>query len=352
MPRKARIDAPGALQHIIIRGIEKKPIFRDDCDRGRFIEGLVRLLITTTTSCYAWALMPNHVHLLLRTGLMPLATVMRRLLTGYAQHFNRRHKRCGHLFQNRYKSILCEEEPYFLELLRYIHLNPLRAGIVIGIDELKTYQYSGHSTLMGTVSYEWQDTDYVLNCFGKRRSAARGEYQTFVADGIHQGSRPDLVGGGFLRSIGGWTVLKECQRRGDYIKGDERILGGNDFVTQVLKKADEAFKQDNSLKRQGINFEFLLVRVATYYNVGIEEVLSGTRQQKAVDARSIVCYLAVRKLRLSCLAVAQELNMCSSAVSKAVIRGKTILSGMKVEGELFISELFRNVPSLSMKGDL
>ena len=172
MPRKARIDAPGALQHLIIRGIEKKSIFRDDRDRNRFLERLGKLLLTTSTSCYAWVLMPNHVHLLLSTGLMPLATVMKRLLTSYAQYFNRRHTRCGHLFQNRYKSILCEEEPYFLELLRYIHLNPLRGGILTDLDMLKTYQYSGHSTLMGTMSYEWQDQDYVLNCFGKKSSAA------------------------------------------------------------------------------------------------------------------------------------------------------------------------------------
>jgi len=293
MPRKARIDAPGALQHIIIRGIEKKPIFRDDWDRDRFLERLGRLLFTTVTPCYAWVLMPNHVHLLLRTGLIPLATVMKRLLTAYAQHFNRRHKRYGHLFQNRYKSILCEKEPYFLELLRYIHLNPLSAGILIELDELKTYEYSGHSTLMGTVSYEWQDTDYVLNCFGKRRTVARRAYQKFVADGVHQGHREDLVGGGFLRSIGGWTALKVCRRRGDYIKGDERILGSSNFVTQVLKKAEEALKQDHLLKNQGINFEFLLGRVARYCDVDIEEFLGGTRQQKVVDARSILCYLSV-----------------------------------------------------------
>ena len=194
MPRKARIDVPGALQHIIIRGIEKKPIFRDDRDRNNFLERLGKILLTTSTPCYAWVLMPNHVHLLLRTGLMPLATVMKRLLTSYAQYFNRRHKRCGHLFQNRYKSILCEEEPYFLELLRYIHLNPLRGGILTELEILKTYQYSGHSTLMGTMSYEWQDQDCVLNCFGKRSSAARREYEKFVGAGIHQGHRNDLVG--------------------------------------------------------------------------------------------------------------------------------------------------------------
>ena len=110
MPRKARIDAPGALHHIIVRGIEKRQIFKDDKDRHQFIKRLDDVLTETETPVYAWALMPNHAHFLLKTGLTPIATIMRRLLTGYAGYFNRRHRRHGHLFQNRYKSILCQEE--------------------------------------------------------------------------------------------------------------------------------------------------------------------------------------------------------------------------------------------------
>ncbi|MDJ0818014.1 MAG: transposase [Desulfobacterales bacterium] len=106
MPRKARIDAPGALHHIICRGIEKTEIFRDDADRDSFAERLGRVISETNTRCYAWALIPNHFHLLLKTGNVPISTVMRKLLTGYAVTFNRRHRRVGHLFQNRYKSIL------------------------------------------------------------------------------------------------------------------------------------------------------------------------------------------------------------------------------------------------------
>jgi putative transposase len=108
MPRKARIDAPGALHHIIIRGIERKAIFKDRMDRRNFLSRLDRIVSETQTGCYAWGLMTNHVHLLLKTGLAPIAFVMRRLLTGYAVSFNRRHRRYGHLFQNRYKSFLCE----------------------------------------------------------------------------------------------------------------------------------------------------------------------------------------------------------------------------------------------------
>ncbi len=130
MPRQARIDGPGAMHLIIVRGIERRRIFLDGQDRDNFIERLGDIVTETKTSCFAWSLIPNHVHILLRTGETPLATVMKRLLTGYAVSYNRRHRRHGHLFQNRYKSILCHEDMYLLELVRYIHLNPLRAKIV------------------------------------------------------------------------------------------------------------------------------------------------------------------------------------------------------------------------------
>ena len=130
MPRLARLDAPGVLHHIIIRGIERRKIFRDDRDRENFLDRLERILLETKTGCYAWTFLENHAHFLMRTGEIPLATVMRRLLTGYAVSFNRRYKRHGHLFQNRYKSIVCQEDTYLLELVRYIHLDPLLPVLV------------------------------------------------------------------------------------------------------------------------------------------------------------------------------------------------------------------------------
>lgn len=174
MPRLARLDAPGALHHIMIRGIERRNIFKDNKDRDNLIGRLALLLPETQTSCYAWVLMPNHAHFLFRTGTVSLSTVMRRLLTGYAVTFNHRHKRHGQLFQNRYKSIICQEDIYLRELVRYIHLNPLRAKNVRDISELSRYSYCGHSALMGKKERPWQDTDYVLSCFGKRVGEARG----------------------------------------------------------------------------------------------------------------------------------------------------------------------------------
>ena len=130
MPRKARIDAPGAVHHIMARGIERRKIFRNDDDRNEFLERLEFILSETHTPCHAWALIPNHFHLLLKTGSVPIATAMRRLLSGYAQSFNRRHRRHGHLFQDRYKSILCQQDTYLRELVRsaggWAHVKAMR----------------------------------------------------------------------------------------------------------------------------------------------------------------------------------------------------------------------------------
>jgi len=130
MPRQARLDAPGTLHHVIVRGIEKRPAQRgidDRTDRDNFVSRLGQIASETETVIYAWALMTNHAHIFLRSGPYGLSKCMQRFLIGYAVTYNRRHHRYGHLFQNRYKSIVCDEDSYFRELVRYIHLNPLRA---------------------------------------------------------------------------------------------------------------------------------------------------------------------------------------------------------------------------------
>lgn len=131
--------------------------------------------------------MGNHVHLLVRSGLAPIPTVMQRLLTSYAIRFNRRHRRHGHLFQNRYKSILCQKDPYFLELVRYIHLNPLRAKLVPDYNSLGSFAYCGHCFLLGKRRNDWQNTDEVLSRFGKSIFQARRHYREFVKRGMGEG---------------------------------------------------------------------------------------------------------------------------------------------------------------------
>ncbi|MCF8070724.1 MAG: transposase [Desulfobacterales bacterium] len=331
MPRKARIDAPGALHHIIIRGIERKAIFKDDADKDSFIERLGSILNETETPCYAWVLMTNHVHLLMKTGYVPIATIMRRLLTGYAQQFNRKYKRHGQLFQNRYKSILCEEDTYLKELVRYIHLNPVRAKMVKNMAELKLYKYTGHSALMGKYVNDWQVVDYVLNLFEKDCKTARRKYALFVSKGIDEGDRPDLVGGGLLRSVGGWSKLKLSKKEGVRIKGDERILGSSDFVKSVLRKANEDFDEYTKLKSQAPELDELIKRISVYYKIDPEDLKTSTKNRQIAKARAALCYIAVQKLKLNCTDVSRNLNIVPSAVSKAVCRGQKDPERRKVQ---------------------
>jgi len=158
--------------------------------------------MATGTTLYAWALLPNHAHLLLRSGAQGLPRFMRRLLTGYALTYNRRHKRVGHLFQNRYKSIVVEEDPYFRELVRYIHLNPVRARLVPDLPHVDRYPWCGHAGILGRTSPPWQDRAYVLSWFGRTERAALRAYRAFLREGIPQGRRPELVGGGLVRGAG------------------------------------------------------------------------------------------------------------------------------------------------------
>jgi len=262
MPRKARIDSLGALHHVIIRGIEKRKIFRSDFDRKNFIDRLAELIPDTKTDCFAWALMSNHVHLLLRTGLVSISVLMSRLLTGYAGWFNKKYRRHGQLFQNRYKSVLCQEDIYLKELVRYIHLNPIRARIVSELSELDKYPWCGHHILMKSPEKTWQNIDYVYGIFSENKREARKMYREFIKKGITQGKRAELTGGGLIRSSGGWSGLKEYYKAGIRLKGDERILGDSDFVEGVLKATEESFEERYKLRASGIDFNYIKRRVA------------------------------------------------------------------------------------------
>jgi len=324
MPRKSRIDAPGALHHVIARGIERTKIYRDDLDRKNFLERLSTILPETNTDCFAWALLPNHFHLLLRTGQVPIATVMRRLLTGFAVSYNRRHGRHGHLFQNRYKSILCQEEPYLLELVRYIHLNPLRSKIVPDIKALNTFPFTGHGVILGKFKNDWQDTKYVLRLFGKTKASARNRYRLFVEKGIAEGRRDDLIGGGLIRSSGGWANVKAMRKAKIFQKSDERILGDGDFVEQILSSAQERFERKYELEARGFDLNKVGERVSDLMGVKFADLRGPRKERLRVKARSLLCFWASKELGISMTELSRELQVSLSAVGLSVKRGEKI----------------------------
>jgi putative transposase len=320
MPRHARIVAAGAVHHLMVRGIAGNSIFFDDVDRDRFIDRVEGVFTEGRATCYAFALLSNHAHFLIRTGEAPMARLMRRILTGYAVSFNTRHKRSGHLFQNRYKSILCEEDPYFLQLVRYIHLNPLRVQQVTDLNALDSYPYSGHSSIMGHTR-RWLDAEYVLRQFSDKEGAARTLYRAYAEEGIAEGRRNDLSGGGLIRSNKGWRPSKDSPR----IRGDERILGTSGFVLDVLKTAGQTWERSHLLKLEGIDFDSVSEHVARLFHLTPGEILLPGKYRTRVAARSVLCYFLVRDLGMTATSLAERLGVGQPAVSVAVARGEVIV---------------------------
>jgi putative transposase len=320
VPRKARLDSPGTLHHVIVRGINKRRIVNDAADRKDFVRRMGELAEGTKTSIYAWALMTNHAHILLRSAPIGLSGYMRRLLTGYAVSYNHRHQRWGHLFQNRYKSIICEEDAYFTELVRYIHLNPLRAKLVKSFEKLDRYRWCGHGVIMGKIKNEWHDRDYVLKWFGKKEGEAKKNYRQYVKKGIDKGRRPELVGGGLIRSLGGWSAVKALRRSGDRELSDDRILGSGEFVERTIKEAHANVRYQFSVNEQTGKIDEYIAQVCKKEKVSIAEIKAGGRRRKASRVRARIAIGLVKSHGVSLAEVARQLGVTTSAVSRIISR--------------------------------
>jgi REP element-mobilizing transposase RayT len=307
----------------MVRGLERRAIFRDDRDRRDFVQRLATLTQAQAWTVYAWALLPNHLHLLVRTQRRPLPRTMGALLGGYVGAFNRRHHRVGHLVQNRYKSIVVEAEPYLLELTRYLHLNPLRAGLVRDLAALDRYRWSGHRTLLGRVKHPWQAVDEVLGQFAKTPGAARARYRAFVADGLPQGRRPELQGGGLRRSAGGWAGLAALRRGRERWAADERVLGSGPFVERLL--AEVAVAPPPRSARAWRAVPRLLSRLARVFGVPAASLTGGARHRPVVTARAAVAAVAVEELGLPGAAVARALGVTPMAIWRGLPRGRAAL---------------------------
>jgi len=288
-------------------------------------------------------------------------------MTGYAVTFNRRHRRAGHLFQNRYKSVICEEDPYLLELIRYIHLNPPRAGLTNDLKELDKYPWAGHSAIVGRrknplipkgspsaeggLSFSLssgkgkhqQNPDHPVNLvknkslaertiedvllhFGDKLGEANRRYRQFVKKGVDQGTRFDLQGGGLVRSAGGDKRGLLGRKKGEREKGDERILGSGDFVIPALKEANEL--HERSIKHK-ISLGELIEKVRSDIGIDIKELLSSKRKREISNARAIISYLAAIELRYSGAKIATALKLSEKSVSRCIERGEKMLDNDK-----------------------
>jgi len=262
MVRKPRVQFPGALYHVIGRGNQQQDIFLNDEDYSCYMNYLLDYHQRFHFILYAYVLMPNHIHLMLETGEVPLSKIMQCLQLRYSQYFNRKYRKKGHLFQGRYKSILCDRDTYLLELIRYLHLNPIRAGIVT---HPLDYPWSSHQIYVGKKKAKWIETELILSQFGKKKRESVKRYQKFILDGLGMGHREDY-----------------------YKVVDQRYLGDDTFIDQISKKRKEYEKEGPILRIPLVEIEDLVC-----HRMGMEkEILhSASRYRKAVKARSIIAYL-------------------------------------------------------------
>jgi len=307
MPRGPRLDSPGCLHHVMLRGIERRRIFHDDRDRRDLLDRLSLILPEAGMPCFAWALMPNHVHLVVRTGRIPLARVMARVNTGYALAFNQRHERVGYLFQGRYRSVLVAEESYLLTLVRYVHLNPLRSGLVRSLSALGRHRWTGHATLMGRSDTCFQDTQAVLERFGGPTAEGRRRLLEWM--------RPELA--------------SERDAGEAASHAANRVLGKEG--AQVEDRPDEDLPRARSMSQAEPEPEpclpALIERVCAERDVSVNEVLTASvRSRSVADARAEIAHRACIELGLPGSAVARGLGLSKGAVSQARVRGRALLA--------------------------
>jgi putative transposase len=321
MPRQPRIDIPGVLSHVLIRGIERRPIFLDDADRAFFLKRLGLLLTETRTDCLAWALMTNHAHLLLRPREGGLTPLMRRLLTAHAVRFNLRHQRAGYLFQNRFKSLPCEEQDYLLVAVRYVHLNPFQTGMVESLDELLRYPWTGHPAMMGKERLDGHAVEEVLALFGRQERTARLRYLEFMQEGATRKTRK----GGNDRPEGFEADDLSCEAK--LLPAPSLALGGEDFLTRIQRDDDLT----RALADNRPPLDHLIASVAKGSGMTLARLCGKGRTAPVVNARRELYRRAILESCYPASQVARALGIGESSVSRMLRRGR--IQGGKVRGE-------------------
>ncbi len=298
MPRRPRIDFPGAFHHVIVRGVDRREIFRDDADRVAYCDQLSFVFREDGATCLAWALMPNHVHLALRTGLRPLARVMHRVGTRYGRYFNQRHERVGYLFQGRYKAIAVADDEYLMTLVRYVHSNPLRAGLVASVDELDRHSWTGHAAMVGlAAAAPFHDVREALRLFGEDAVLARATVR----------------------------ALMECV----------------DDAPTPMKEAGEE-KRDPAAAPvapwreidPGRALAALVARVCANQGIPEAELRSGARRRPVSLARATIAYLAFHELGVSVAETARQLGVARQSLWERLEDGRRAASALGIIPEI------------------
>ena len=315
MPRKARLIVPGAIYHVMARCLDQYQLFGDDADREHFLMLLDTCITRTQTRCYAWVLMDTHYHLVVRIADIELWELLKPLNMRYAYYHKEKTGRRGPLLMDRYKSIATQDQCYAEELVRYVHLNPVRAGICKNLKQLEKHHWCGHAALMGKMERRFQDTRTVLRRFGRNDTDARAGYCRFLEEGMRCNSENDR--------------LLELMRKSN--RGTESgrtsgcwVIGDPQFVSQALSSSEARRLRISRFEQEGGDFSPVVHSIST--KIAIDEKQLRTRHRGGIhsEARKIFAYVATREFGAPVSKVASYLRVGDSAVSALSRSGREL----------------------------
>ena len=287
MARKPRVEYEGAFYHVIVRGNQRQRIFEEDQDRETYLARVEYYRERYGFRVYAYVLMSNHVHLLLETGKVSLSKILQGIQFTYTQYYNRRYRTVGHLFQGRYKAILCDRDAYLLELVRYIHLNPARLRTP---ENPWRYRWSSHQAYLGEKTAVGIETEAVLGQLGKSIGQARRAYLVFMNEGKGLGHEERY-----------------------YQVVDQRFLGDEQFVKKV---AEQARQRDIKPSGPEVGFERLIRALAKEHGVEEKVLVEPGRHRRWVKARAQLAYLGREWCGLTAKELGGRLQRDASMVSR------------------------------------
>ena len=315
MPRKARLTAPGVVHHIMARGLDGMDIFREAADKQFFLSLLAHGILKNNYRCYAWALMDNHYHLLLRTSDQPLSRFMRRLNSVYASYVNKKYQRKGYLFQDRFKSIATQDQHYLEEIVRYIHLNPIRANCCHSLQSLSTYPWCGHAALVGKVRNNFQNRPDVLKRFSKDAMTAIDKYCEFMEKGLGKENANEIVS----------MLRKGNEGTADRRKTGCWVIGDSQFVREMVESASARLLNLREYRKKGWTIERLAAMVGEQMGVAQKEICIHRRIGVVPNARKAIAFLGHRVLGIPVVDIARYLNVSGPAVSMTLDNGEIIV---------------------------
>jgi len=318
MPRMARLEMPGSLYHVMARGIDGMKIFGDDEDRKEFLKRFSGHMRACCYKCLAWCLMDNHYHFLLRSNENPLSKLMRPLNGGYARWFNNKYQRKGYLYQDRFKSVLCQDQEYSRSLIRYIHLNPLRARKVYSLEELKKYRWSGHAFLInksGALGKEFHERNEALRQFGHTEKKAIKRYYSYLAESI---DTDNLEKSGLLPD----DDLVELSGSN---KGWPAVIGDPEFAKAAMERHAVGIYRKHRKADYASEMEKLAGRICGEYSIKKGDLLSRGRKSCRSDARALFCYHAHVEELIPLSVIGRFLRITHISAARLSLRGEKLL---------------------------